>query len=933
MSDRQLGPRRGSRRGKVGRASTPSRGVRRTISILIGLLALAAAVIIGHLLRQAPGVEMQTPAIGVTPGAADGFNVVLFTLDTLRADRVSCYGNSPVETPELDALAANGVRFVHAVTPVPITLPAHATILTGDYPPTHGVRDNGSSRLIAAYDTLAERLKGAGYATAAFIGAVVLNNRYGLAQGFDVYKDEIVAYRDTVWGEDPYPQRPGDEVIDDALAWLQARHAANRDDPFFAWIHLFDPHSPYEPPEPYRTQYAGRPYDGEVAFTDAQVRRAVERLRELDLLDRTLIVVIGDHGEGLGDHGESTHALLIYGEAMRVPMILHAPAVLPQGQVVADRVVSLVDVAPTILDLLGLEPLGRDGVSLIRRSTSAGRIVYLETLHGNLNHGWAPLHGVRRLHDKYIQAPTPEYYDLVADPRERDNVVQRRGDESEELVARLAELMDGFAKIDRGGAARIEMTDEVTRQLAALGYVSDVEGATPSEGPLPDPKDVIARWERTTAAEGLVRQGRAPEALPRLQALLRERPDDAKLWSLLSNAYDQLQQTQPALQARERALQLKPEKINWWLHLASLQHRAGDAQRAGESLQKVQSLEPNNGGIHLVRAEQLLDRGAHDEALRQARAARELDPEHFAASSWALEGKIRAERGETDSARAAFKQAHELDRHSGAALLGLARLAERAGQFGRVVELAGRVRRVDTHWAATRAILARAHLELDQPEEALAAMRGLAEARPRDPVAHNNLGNVLYQLRRYDAGAAAYETAIALNPQYATAHHNLAMVRRKQGDLDVAIGHLREAVALNPRLTAARLELAEVLDLRKDRADAAEVLREGLERYPQDAELMCALAWRLATSPLEDLRDSAAAVALAERARTATSGEDPQALDTLAAAYARAGRFEEATALARQAAALAAAAGHADLAEAITERTRRYERRAAYTAP
>ncbi len=275
-------------------------------------------------------------------------SLLLITIDTLRADALSCNGSKKVSTPQLDLLARGGVNFTRARSSVPLTLPAHASIMTGNYPPVHGVRDNGTYRLAEEQVTLAEVLDRQGYETAAFIGAFVLDRNFGTAQGFDVYDEGSWGAADTLGNL--AAERNAKAVYDAFSKWLEGRAGG---EPFFVWIHLYDPHAPYIPPEPYRTQYADDPYAGEVAYSDAMVGRIVEDLRSRGLLDSTLVAVVGDHGEGLGEHGEQTHSLLIYNSTIHVPMLLYLPGLIPSGKTVA-QLTRTIDLAPTILDYLGV---------------------------------------------------------------------------------------------------------------------------------------------------------------------------------------------------------------------------------------------------------------------------------------------------------------------------------------------------------------------------------------------------------------------------------------------------------------------------------------------------------------------------------------------------------------------------------------------------
>ena len=695
--------------------------------------AIAAFVIVAGLVplgcsRSRP-VAALAPAIPVTPGAAKGFNIALITLDTLRADRVGCYGYDRVRTPALDGLAAAGVRFVDAVTPVPITLPAHCTILTGKYPPGHGVRDNGTYRLLAEHQTLAEHLQTEGYATAAFLAAFVLDARYGLDQGFDVYDDDFTV-RSTVPGKRRgVPQRPGDAVVDSALRWLDGHRSAEANQPFFLWIHLFDPHLPHDPPEPFRTEYASNLYDGEVAFADAQVGRFVDRLRELELQDNTLILVVGDHGEGLGDHGENTHSLLMYESTMRVPLILWGPPVIPQGRVVDDRLVATVDLVPTLLDLIGLELPDCDGTSLLRATENTDRAIYMETLAPELNHGWSPLFGLRRHHDKYIEAPTPEYFDLLEDPQERNNLAAKRSGSAAELRQRLSTLMAAFPAATT--AARAAPDEQALQNLRALGYVGG--NASAPAGTRFDPKDMVTAWERKiTQADKLVAQGDFRKSIPLLEELLRITRHDPGVWMLLSEAQAQARQLEQAIESRMQAIELQPTDPDNWVKVASLQYFTGDMEAARISLDQAERLQPNHGEIYLWRGEFARVAGDYEKAIELCEESRRRDPVRYTAPAWSFQGRLYEAMGQLDQAASAYQQAYEADPLDSGTLFGMAGLALREGRWKRVVELTGKIVPSAPEWVLSQKLLAQAYIGLEQRDVAARLVRKLAAVLPED---------------------------------------------------------------------------------------------------------------------------------------------------------------------------------------------------------
>ena len=351
-------------------------------------------------------------------------NFLLVTIDTLRADRVGAYGYVAAQTPALDRLAREGALVEDAVVQVPQTRPSHASILTGRYPYEHRIRDNYSSPLDRKVPTLATLLKARGYATAAFIGAYPVARTSGLDQGFDVYDDPFGAGESATTRRSAQ-ERSAEKVADAAIAWLGERRAK----PFFAWVHFFDPHAPYEAPAPFGARFAKSPYDGEVAYADSQLGRLLEWLDRSGVRGQTLVLVTSDHGESLGEHGEDEHMIFVYDATLRVPMLASWPGRIPSGVRLKGQLRSI-DIVPTALELLGLPPVPTSGASRSEALLTGSRIPdnesYAESLYGNIHHGWAPLYSLRGEGFKFIDAPRPELYHLVNDPGETRNLVETR---------------------------------------------------------------------------------------------------------------------------------------------------------------------------------------------------------------------------------------------------------------------------------------------------------------------------------------------------------------------------------------------------------------------------------------------------------------------------------------------------------------------------
>ena len=414
--------------------------------------------------------------------------VVVITLDTTRADRLSPYGFNNVSLPHLERLAHEGVVFDQATSVAPLTLPAHTSLFTGLLPPNHEVRDNADNALAETHTTLAETLLARGFRTGAFVGSIVLDPARGLKQGFQQYQGVPASDSRTP----AHRQRRADEVMNDAIRWLDAV----ADSRFFLWTHLYDPHRPYDPPEPYRSTYGHNLYVGEIAFADSQIGRLLQALEQRQLLDRTVVIVVADHGESLGGHGERDHGVFVYEDVIRVPLIVRAPALRPSR---ISEIVRLTDVMPTVLDLLDVPSLPGDGVSLVDLMNGSRRDLNLEAYSESLypgRLGWSPLRALRDGKFKLIDAPRPELYDLEEDSVEEKNIYDDRRALAEKMTARLAVVAKG-----RGTTSSSQpqqgVSPELHAQLASLGYLGSGTLQSSKSGSLPDPKDCIGSYTRT----------------------------------------------------------------------------------------------------------------------------------------------------------------------------------------------------------------------------------------------------------------------------------------------------------------------------------------------------------------------------------------------------------------------------------------------------
>lgn len=522
--------------------------------------------------QKAPPAKPPQPAPGF--GLAAGCNVLLLTLDTTRADRLGCYGYPSAQTPELDALAQDGARFDQAFANVPITLPSHTGILTGTLPPESGVRDNQRYALGSELPTLAEQFKARNYHTAAFIAARVLHHQHGLARGFDVYEDDI-----------PLFQRPANEVCDLALDWLSER----REQPFLAWVHLYDPHWPYEPPPGFRA--FDHPYDGEVAFMDAQIGRLIAWLRTEDLLKQTLIVAVGDHGESLGEHGYDWHALLVYDNILRVPLIFHLPERIGPDRVF-DGLVSLRDIMPTILDLLGwptpAECTGRSLRPVFVGQELAPQPVYGESDFPYENFQWARLRCLIDPQWKYIRAPRVELYDRRSDPGELRNLA----DANPDVVTRLEDaLADWEYRMPVRASQSVTLDSDSLEALRSLGYVGAPPPAPDPDAVLKDPKDMVDIANNHRIAESLLGQRKPLEALALVAPAVARSPESFVLVELLGKCYAGAGLVRVALKYCQDALQLQPQAPDTWLFVARLLQAQGALEDAVTACQEVLRLD------------------------------------------------------------------------------------------------------------------------------------------------------------------------------------------------------------------------------------------------------------------------------------------------------------------------------------------------------
>lgn len=701
-----------------------------------------------HPLRRIPaGVFLLALAL-LAGGCREGqrLNVLLVTFDTTRADHIGCYGNTGIRTPNIDALAAEGVRFAQAVSAVPITTPSHSTIMTGKYPIAHGVRDNGLFVLTPGQVTLAEVLQEAGWATGAAIGSYPLTAKFGIDQGFDFYDDHVTANFENVLGTDVIPrsrlffdERPAGRVNEAIFPWLEE----HTDGPFFAWVHYFDAHQPFEPPAPYDELYAADLYDGEIAYADESFGNLLGKLKDLGVYDRTIVVFAADHGEGRGEHRELTHSMLTYDATLHVPLIIRVPGG-RQGGVVETRV-GTVDIVPTVLELLGRSiPEGVQGRSLaaVLRSGSTQEpeptLHYAETLSPRLSHHWGELRALYEGDFKYIFGPRPELYDLAADPREIHDLVASRPEVTERMKRRLARFLVEEAATDVDAA--VEMDADSRRRLMALGYLHS-SGDDPSaiqEVLRPDgepPQERVADVSDFSQAKQLLFQQRPLAAKEVATDLLERDPDNPTYLELVAGADLQLGHLDRALETLQRIRQLHspgmaaPSLLD---RLGAIYISRGEYAKALAAIRESQALEPTASG-RFLEANALKVLGRRGEQRAALEASLELDPGYVPARvDLAV---LQAQQGEREAAAANFRQAlvdepyfPRAHYNYGTFLVGGEHPEAAVEHFRRAVEL-------DPGYLQARYALVAVYLGLGQAEDAQQCYSDLVARAPASPEA------------------------------------------------------------------------------------------------------------------------------------------------------------------------------------------------------
>ena len=728
------------------------------------------------------------------PDPVRPLNVVVVTLDTLSARHLSQYGNDRIETPAFGRVADEGVLFEQATATVPLTLPSHTSMFTGTYPMFHGVRDNGGYYVPEDAETLAEVLRDAGYRTGGFVAAFVVDSRWGLDQGFERYYDDF-NFREFERISLDSVQRPGDEVMDAALAWMDEV----KEERFFSWIHLYDPHWPYEAPEPWASRVSGYSeagYDAEVLFTDSLVGRLLDWLDESALADDTLLVLIGDHGESLGRHREGAHGFFVYDASMQVPFLLRAPyRQIGRGLRIPAQVRGI-DLMPTVLGLVGVpvpEPV--QGVSLAPLADGSesdlGLWAYSESLYPRNHYGWSPLRSLRNGLLHFIAAPRPELFEVLDDPGEATNLAPDRPGQVRQLEARLDQLV---AELGNEGAEEQapETLDEDTRaQLAALGYLGGSSRVRVNEDePLADPKDKIVLYNLLKAAGTDSSEERVEEAMTKVRRVLAEDSGILEAHFILGNLFVKQEDWDGAIVAYREALSLDPEYKSAILGLADAYRLADRLDEAAAGYRRLLELDPNDNQAFYHLAEIHAAREEYEAALEVLAGLEATGEERAPAHN--LKGECLLSLGRLDEAEAEFRLALGMDDLLSDAWFNLALLFEERGDGSRAIE----------------------------------AYETRLEMAPKDFRSHFNVAKLYGALGDQDRMEASFRAAIGHNDEFAVGYLYLSKVLLDRGELGEAEETALRGLALEPEPEMAPLGHFVLADIYNRQGRTAEAERE-----------------------------------------------------------------------------------------------------------
>ena len=699
-------------------------------------------------------------------------NVVLISIDTCRADHLSCYGYGRNTTPNIDRIARESILFTNAYSPVPLTLPAHGSMLTGTIPPYHGVHENQGYKLHESNVTLAEILRQNDYTTGAVISSFVLDSQFGLNQGFEYYNESFVELlKDT-----DESQRRGGEASRFAMEWLDE----NRSERFFLFLHYYDPHTAYEPPEPFASRFSDNLYAGEIAYTDQCIGQVLGKLKELGLYDSTLIIITGDHGEMLGEHGEETHSYYIYQSALRVPLVFKLPGSTCPGKI--DDPAGIVDIVPTVCGILDIDiPPYVQGKDLSpyfvkKQRPAQDRELYCESLVPT-TYDAGSLLGVINARYKYIQTTRPELYDLVQDPGETKNLLMQEPHRARILQDRLSSILEASVN-EKSTDSKMELDEEGRKKLESLGYIAgagvreDFEFDQSRE----DPKDIIEFHSMNVKAKMLIEQKEYSEAKKICEKMIQERPSFPDPYS----------------------------------YLADIAGRRGDRAGAVAYMTELMRLRPNDAKAHFSLGTALAMQGRSDEAIRHYSEALRINPDYSKAHSSLAYSLLL--KGKVDEAIKHYKEALRINPRDATSNNGLGSIMFSRGEVNEAIRYYSEALRINPRLKNAHRNLGIVLVSQGRLDEAIHHYNKALRIDPGDEKTHCNMGTALASLGRLEEAIGHYNEALRIKPEYAKAHNYLGHVLASKGKYDEAIGHYNEALRINPGFTEALRNLRSAIE-------------------------------------------------------------------------------------------------------------------------
>lgn len=720
------------------------------------IIGIALGIIIVFYILFGPGISASHKRKQLK-----NLNVILFTLDTLRADYVSAYGKGKAETPNIDHVASEGVLFETCIAQTPLTLPSHTSILSGSYPMYHQVRDNGGFLVPESLEFISEILQKQGFTTAAFIATYVLHSKWGFNQGFNMYSDDfdLTKYKKISLGN---VQKRADEVLDDAKKWL----ADNKNKKFFTWIHLYDPHTPYTPPSPFKEKFSGQPYRGEVEYMDYELGLFFDWLKDEGIYDNSLIIMMADHGESLGEHEEDTHGFFIYEPTVHIPLIIRAPFSFPRHKI--KNISESIDVAPTILEALGIKiPASYQGQSLLNLmfgdKDNHKDAAYTETYYPRLHYGWSELKAIYYNKNwKYIQAPKQELYNLQLDMEEKDNLALKESVEARRARTRLQEFSAEKSQNARNIAKTLKLDKEDLQKLAALGYFTNTVDTT-GKTDLPDPKGKVGIFNDLAEATKLVQEKNFDRAIKILETVIAGNPQIVDGILQLGNAYSENKMYKEALACFYRVLEQKPDYQAAMINVVNSLIRLGQLDKAHDEIQRFFKTFPRDHTLFNELGTIYFMQKNYDQALEALNKSLEI--EKINPNSLSKLGEIYVIKKDYQTAETFLNKAKAINPTLQKLYFNLAQVEEARGNMDKAIEYY--------------------KIELENNPEAFKSAYNVAED--------------LRKAGRYDEAVEFYQKAIDGNPQFNIPYFMIAnYFLGRHTDLDEAIRLCEKGIEIKP---------------------------------------------------------------------------------------------------------------------------------------